>query len=372
MKTTSFYRQLYKEIDQLGGVHNAHLHLDRANTLDDGFVDHGKLKVLESSHISLQKKHSLIESVHEGPAYEADNLTARFDEIVTDLIDCNTVLADTMVDVCADRCQTDIISLLQAEKQKFADKIKIRCAAYSPFGFRDSDPAMWHTFEQGAQQADLIGALPEADDVDDYPDHIGFEEHCVRTLDLAKRQQKLLHVHTDQRNEPTESGTERLVEVIKKEGSLADINGENAVWAVHLISPSTYDDKRFYKLVDGMLETKVGIICCPSAALGMRQYRPVMTPTYNSFPRLLEMAVAGIPIRLGSDNIADMCSPSTTADIVDEVFVLSAALRFYNIKILAKFACGAELDSDDRAFIQQHLYKNDKEIGKFLNKKQLT
>ena len=77
----------------------------------------------------------------------------------------------------------------------------------------------------------------------------------------------------------------------------------------------------------------------------------------------------GIPIRLGSDNIADLCSPSTTADLVDEVFILSAALRFYFIPILAKFACGVPLNHDDRLFIQDHLQRNDQEIATYLSKR---
>ena len=37
-----------------------------------------------------------------------------------------------------------------------------------------------------------------------------------------------------------------------------------------------------------------------------------------------------------TDNIADMCSPSTTADLTEEVFVLSAAIRFYNESVRGK------------------------------------
>jgi len=65
-----YYQQLSDQIEPLGGLHNAHLHLDRANTLSDGYVDHGRVQVLESSHISLQKKHALIRTVHEGLAYD--------------------------------------------------------------------------------------------------------------------------------------------------------------------------------------------------------------------------------------------------------------------------------------------------------------
>jgi cytosine deaminase len=368
---SSFYNKFKQQVSLHGGFHNSHLHLDRAYTLDDGYVDHGKIDVLNSSHISLQKKHALIASVHAGPAYDEDNLRTRIQDVTEDLIKVGTRIADTMVDVCADRTDLNVLDLLNEHSVNVSDRINIRTAAYTPFGFIDGKPEMWQVFEKGAKKSDFLGSLPEADDIDHYPDHIGFEEHCVRMLDLARREKKILHVHTDQRNEPSERGTERLLEVIQREGPVPTKDNQTMVWVVHMISPSTYEEDRFNHLIDGLLENEVGVICCPSAALGMRQLRPISSPTYNSIPRILELAAAGVPIRLGSDNIADICSPSTTPDLTDEIFILSAALRFYNIHILAKFASGIPLNNDDREIISEHLRLNDEEIKKFLlNSKQ--
>ena len=139
------------------------------------------------------------------------------------------------------------------------------------------------------------------------------------------------------------------------------------MWAVHVISPSTYPEDRFGRLVDGLLETGIGVICCPTAALGMRQLRPLPTPTGNSIARVLELAAAGVPVRLGSDNVCDVFSPSTTADLVDEVYVLSAALRYYDVRVLAKLAAGASLDSRDRGAVREHLRTDREEISRWLD-----
>ncbi|WP_425037875.1 hypothetical protein [Primorskyibacter sp. S187A] len=366
--TTLFYRRVREAVDALGGFHNAHLHLDRANTLDDGFVDHGRLSVLESSAISLQKKHALIATVHDGPAYDRDNLIARVDEATQVMIAAGTRVGDTMVDVTNDRVGTTALEWINAYKETVAGKIAIRTAAYTPLGFRDDEPARWDVFERGVAMADFIGSLPEADDVGDYPGNIGFEEHCRRMIALCKATGKMVHVHTDQRNIPQEDGTERLIKVLREEGCPSKPEGEPLIWAVHMISPSTYDDARWQAFVEGMLECNVGVISCPSAAIGMRAIRPVMTPNYNAIPRILELAVAGVPIRLGSDNVADMCSPSTTADLMDEVFVLSGAVRFFQPEILAKFAAGVALSEDDRANIATHLEQNDEEVGKVVRR----
>ena len=365
-KRTPFYRLLAERVEELGGLFNAHLHLDRAGTLGDAYLETAGHQILENSHISLHEKHDLINSLHAGPAYAAEDLARRVNETLDVMVDVQTTRADTLVDVTADAVGLEALEILLEIKAARSHEIDLRIGAYSPLGFKDAEPERWEMMVEGAAQADFLGALPEADDIDDYPDHIGFSEHCRRMLQLAQKQNRFVHVHTDQRNEPTESGTERLIEAVREFGAPASPSGEPMVWAVHMISPSTYDELRFERLVRGLVECNIGVICCPSAAVGMRQLRPIRTPTYNSIPRVLELLAAGVEVRLASDNIADICSPSTTADLTDEVFILSAALRFYHVDILAKLAAGVALDDADRQFVAEHLAKNEIEIERVL------
>ncbi len=361
-----WYRRLDAAIKQLGGMFNAHLHLDRAGTLDEVYMESIGHRILDTSHISLHQKHSMITNLHKGKAYTPEDFNRRVNAFLDEMVACNTVRADTLVDVTADGLGLTALKWMQDIKRQRAGQIEVQIGTYSPFGFDDADPARWNLMVEGAKHADFLAALPEADDTDEYPSHIGFKEHCKRMLLLAKEHGKMLHVHTDQRNEPSEDGTEQLIEVVREFGSPPSQDGEPSVWAIHLISPSTYDDERFNRMVKGMVECNIGMITCPSAALGMRQYRPLNTPTYNSIPRVLEMLAEGVHVRMGSDNIADICSPSTTADLVDEVYVLSAALRFYQPDILARLACGKQLDESQRSFVRDHLAKNQQQIEKFL------
>lgn len=365
---SAFYQRLETAITELGGIYNAHMHLDRIGTLEEKYlavVDH---RILESSYISLQKKHSMISDLHQGPAFHPDDMHERVSAYLDYMASINTVKADTMVDVTADGVGLSALETLTAIKQEKANLIEMRIGAYSPLGFRDDQPERWELMVAGARKADFIGCLPEADDIVDYPSHIGFMEHCRRMLELAQELGKMAHVHVDQRNEPSEHGTEQLIEAVKQYGAPVSPSGEPMIWAVHLISPSTYDDDRFYRLVDGLIESNIGVITCPSGAIGMRQFRPISTPTYNCIPRLLEMLAAGVHVRVGSDNVADICSPSTTANLVDEIFILSAALRFYNPDILAKLAAGVKISTGDRDYIRDHLRMNDMEIGKFMRR----
>jgi len=312
----------------------------------------------------------MIRNLHAGPAYQKANLQRRVNEYLDEMVSVNTCRADTVVDVTPDNIRLSAIKALYEVKQQRGHEIDLRLGTYSPMGYLDSEPDRWELLIEGIQYADFIGSLPEADDVRDYPDRIGFYEHLKRMLRLGQEHNLDLHIHLDQRNEPSENGTEQLVNAIREVGAPVSPDGVPMVWAIHVISPSTYDENRFQELLAGMAEVNLGVICCPSAALGMRQLRPLMTPTYNCMARVLEMLAAGITVRLGTDNMADICSPSTTANLVDEVFLLSAALRFYHINSLARVAAGQKLNDEERGHVIDHLDRNNREIANILKKLQ--
>ena len=363
---SSFFTRLAEQTNALGGALNAHLHLDRAGTLDDSYFGN-RFRVLENCHISLHEKHHRIHELHAGKAYEPSDLITRVERTLSIMTSQGVIRADTMVDTTDDQVGLTALQTLRELKAGWRDRIDLRLAAYSPFGFKDSEPGRWRVFEKAARTADFLGALPEADDRDEYPDHIGFDEHLTRMIDLARRRNMSLHVHVDQRNEASERGTERLIEAVNRNVGPKSADGAPMVWAVHMISPSTYDENRHRRLVDGLLDANIGVITCPSAAIGMRQLRAVNSPTFNSIPRILDLLAAGVHVRVGCDNIDDICSPSTTADLTDELFILSAALRFYNTQVLARLASGTLLSADERALVIEHQRQDQDEAARILN-----
>ena len=102
-RATPFYEHLHEQVEALGGFFNAHLHVDRYGTMDDRYMSDTGVRALETSHISLAKKHSLIGTLHAGPAYDPDDLRRRVNACLDTLVACNTRRADTMVDATADR-----------------------------------------------------------------------------------------------------------------------------------------------------------------------------------------------------------------------------------------------------------------------------
>jgi len=372
MDHTPFFSELRKAVAAKGGLVNAHLHLDRAGTLKLVAVASGSQSCSEAdtSSLSLSSKHRLIPAIHESPEYEPERLKARVEFYLDQIVLAGTLRAQTLVDVTADRVKLSALETFLNLKSAYAAKLDLQVGAYSPLGFKANEPARWELLLAGARQADFIGSLPERDDHIDYPDHIGFDEHCLRIIALSQELKKRIHIHVDQRNDPREDGTERVIKATIQLGASSDPGQEPMIWLVHVISPSTYDEPRFQATLAALAELNIGIICCPSAALSMRQLRSIATPTYNSMARLLEMLAAGIHVRLGSDNICDIASPAGTCDLLNEIFVLSNALRYYDVDILASLAAGLRLDNKQRDRVKAHLDADAIEIARAIEKHQ--
>jgi cytosine/adenosine deaminase-related metal-dependent hydrolase len=366
MAHSPFFDSLRARIDELGGGFNAHLHLDRAGTWQATQPLHtADSSERNASAASLQTKHSLIGAIHQGGEYAPGRIVERVRPFVEGLIAARTRRADTVVDCSLETVGVEALEVMIALRDEYRAVIDIRLGAYSPLGFSRVNPASWEFMREAAERADFIGGLPERDDQARYPSHIGFEESCRRLLSLGLELGRPVHLHVDQTNLAAERGAERVLDVLDDLGggrALLPEQQAHAVepsepwlWLIHLISPSAYDEGRFADLLARLHHHGVGVICCPSAALSMRQHRDVQSPTHNSVARVLELLDAGIDVRVGSDNLNDVFSPASTTDLVDELFVLCNAVRFYDIEVLAKIGAGHRLEPDDLSRVRGYL-----------------
>ena len=352
---TPYFQELDARIKELGGIFNAHLHLDRAGTYHETVRLLAEAGKSDGTALPLSGKHALIPMIHASSLYQPLNLEERVASFIELMIGAGTSRADTVVDVTDDGLGTRGMDVLLGLKERYRNQIDFRCGAYNPLGFRDDQPRRWELLVEAAREADFIGLLPERDDRDMYPEHIGFKESCRRGIGLAHAMDKKIHVHVDQANHSHETGTELVVDLVREMGLGIPAAEEPFIWLIHVISPSTYDEARFAKMVEGLSELNIGVICCPSAAISMRQYRAFNSPTFNSIARVLELLSGGVQVRLGSDNICDVTSPMGTADLRDELLVLANAVRFYDIDVIAKLAVGIQLDAADIGRIKAHL-----------------
>jgi cytosine/adenosine deaminase-related metal-dependent hydrolase len=242
-------------------------------------------------------------------------------------------------------------------RDEFRGRLTLKIAISPIFGFKNPkvNPDRWDAYRQAAAIADVLGGLPSKDRGEG---RVGFDGHVRMILELGKDLRKPVHLQVDQDNDPREEETEQLVQAVRWLGT-PEIPGEDGptVWAVHAISPSCYDEERFRRLVDNLLAYDVGVISCPTAALSMFQHRPILAPLHNSIARLLEMMAAGVPVRIGTDNIGDIFIPNGDGSVRSEVWVAATALRFYHTMIWAKIGAGRALNEGDREWIRQALQR---------------
>jgi hypothetical protein len=321
MFLTPFLRQLQGKIAENGGGFNAHLHLDRADT--------ACLSIVAASK-TLQQKHLSIQDIHGSGMYSPHKIAERVLPYIEFMQEIGTVRADTFVDVAQ---SIGLAPMSTMQKIKENTSLDLRLGAYCPFGFKESDFGFDEIFKEAVERSDFIGALPERDEKKDYPDHIGFENSCLKVLLLGAKYDKPVHIHVDQKNIPGEGGTQRALSVIEETGALPP-----EIWLIHAISLSAETEDIFYQTCERLVNADVGIICCPSAALSMFQDRKYSAPIHNSIARVADMIRAGVKIRIGSDNVTDMFLPATSPDMISEILTLANAVRCYDVDLLARLA----------------------------------
>lgn len=339
--------------NEFGGFTDWHCHLDREGTLkrcNDRRISAGELATQ-----ALKLKQDAVGELHR-LGYSQKDLEERIRSGLLRRMAMGATSVCSFIDATADIKMTALAAALNVKKE-LQDKIKLIIGVHPIFGFKESD--RWSFFQEAAEQADIIGGLPEKDD---RKDSIGYDAHLKRVLKLGIQLSKEVHIHVDQGNDPREKGTETLIQAVRFIGS-PEVKGSGdqpTVWAVHSISPSCYEERKFKQMLEDMKKYNIGLICCPRAALSMRQLRPLNAPVHNSIARILEMIKYKIPIRIGTDNSGDIFVPTGSMSMVAELEILADMLRFYDTMVLAKLGCGVPMNNTDREMVKRTLYLNHK------------
>lgn len=353
-----FDQQFLQDAERFGGIYNAHTHLCRAHTLEDANLSHIGTTPIEASSLPLSVKQNLVGDLHNGVAYTEANLRKRMTCTIEAQIALGVTRLDTNIDATPDLPEDGlmVIRIARELKQKFRKRLDLRIAPTPIFGFKkDEDDARprFDVFKDAASVSDYLSLLPEKDEAEMF----GFKRHVHRGLELARELGKEVQFHLDQMNVPGERGTERMLEVLEGFEQPKMPDGGPWVWIIHMISPAAYDEERFARLVERLLKNHVGVIVCPSAAISMRQLRSVTAPTHNSIARILELIKKKVPLRLGTDNIADVFVPSSDGNMLTEVKLASNAVRLYQPSLWAKLACGVAPNNVDIATVGRVLHE---------------
>ncbi len=349
-----FRTTLRQAVMRMGGSCNMHAHLDRAHTLSQRYLAHFGMPPRDAPRAPLQVKQGLVGELHNGPAYTSEDLRSRMRASLDASIANGVVRLVTCVDATPD-IDLRAIDVALELKAEYSGQILFEIVPHPIFGFKPDErfeKTRWNVFRDACEKCDGVGSLPERDV---RVDSIGHTEHLRRTLLLGKELGKPTYVHVGQANDPRERDIFELIDAVKWLDFRAEPYDEPLVWAIHNISSAGFSESDFARVLQGHVEQRIGMICCPRAALSMRQNRAQTAPLHNSIARILEMAFKGITIRLGTDNIADLFVPTSTEDVLDQAVFLADALRFYDVAVLAKFIAGKRLNDNDKEVVRQYL-----------------
>jgi cytosine/adenosine deaminase-related metal-dependent hydrolase len=340
-----------------GRIVNFHTHGDRAYTRRDSYYAHIGKSVSELSTATLPEKQKLTWALHNGPAFDPSCIEERMERLVKESLFFGVKELWTTVDITYNS-KFKSLEVAEKLKKRYRGKLDIKIGAYNPSGFQkgEEQKGRFELFEEAVMRADFIVGLAEKDRSSD---HIGESQHNWYMLRLSYEHSKPVHFHVGQENRPTDNTLELLLHDLSLfQDNYLRVSPENfpEVVAIHAISSSCKSQRVFNQTAKKMVERRVGLICCPRAAVSMLQDYSVVAPTHNSIAKVWDFAVRGVRIRgLGVDNLDDIFVPASSADIYDDSEYLANCLRLYRSRIIAKVLCGQELDPFDIGTIRKHL-----------------
>ncbi len=361
---TTLWRQVieglkyHKRKKTFRGFLDAHTHLCRARTYNSDFLPIG-VNLSEIADAPLRVKQDFIGDLHNGPAYKKENLSERMEWQINRVIEFGTREMWAVTDTTAD-IGLQAFEIALELKEKYKGKIILHIGCYPVFGLKNpaEDNDQLDTLEEAAKRANFIVGLPEKDEEDS---RVGFKGHVNILLRLGYQHKIPVHMHVDQTNTAHSNDTIKTIECLEglapEELNWFTKNDTPRLWLVHMISPTSYESKKFTYLVNKLKKHNIGVIVCPRAALSMRELRSEMTPTHNSVARIIELLSVGINVRLGTDNINDVFVPSGDGLILTEIDLLVDMTRNYIPHIWAKLCIGIPLNNSDRAALKRALYE---------------
>lgn len=344
---------------KIPGLEDGHSHADRGDTTRDEYFEHADLSLSDIYAMSLPAKQDVVGILHSGKAYERDELTRRMRKLFEIKRRAGETGIWTPLDTSPDIGLRALEVATELRVEFAAKNYAIHRGGYPIFGLCSGDSLERLELLESACEAGLCDHLVGLPERDARAGHelIGRVMHCqdsfyghVKAMcQLGCKYNLQVQFHVDQQNSPFENGSELVLNALRvlEQPKVDGWNGPT-VWLVHCVSTSCYNEVRFRNFVSDLKRFNVGVIVCPQAAISMRQLRCFDAPVHNSIARVLELAVAGVPIRFGTDNINDVFVPIENPYMQREIEQAANACRFYLQPIWEKLANGITLSNSDK------------------------
>ncbi len=299
------------KIKQNGGWVNCHSHIDRSFTIDEKLYKlANKLRHQKWLLNTDLRETSTAEQIYDRMAASLELMIAQGVSAIGSFIDVDPHIKDKS------------IKAAQKIKQKYKGQITIKFINHSSYGILTKEERDW--FEVGADFADIIGGMVKANQGQE-------SEYLDILMQTAKAKGKMIHVHVDEENVLSEKETELLAKKTIEHGLQGKVVG------IHGISINCHPKSYREELYQLMKKARLMMIACPISWLNSRRSEE-LTPTHNPTTPVDELLDAGIPVGIGTDNIADLFMPYNDGSLWNDLRVLMEMNRLYDIDQLVKIA----------------------------------
>lgn len=316
-KDQSLKAYLMHKIKQNGGWINAHMHADRAFTISvDSFDVYQKQTLIEKWDTLDKVKATMSEN----------DYYRHFSMAVERMIEQGVSAMGSFVDIDPITEERAIRGALRA-RETYKNDITIKLINQTLKGVIDKEARYW--FDKGADLVDIIGGLPRRDERD-HGEGMGLK-HLDVLMQTGKSLGKMVHVHVDQFNSQDEIETEQLTD------KTLEHSMQGHVVAIHSISITAHSLEYRQRLYKKMKEAKMMVIACPFAWIDSPR-REEQGPTRNSLTPVDELAAAGIPVAIGTDNVSDYMLPFSTGNMWEELKLLVTGCRYTDLDNVVKVA----------------------------------
>jgi cytosine/creatinine deaminase len=144
---------------------------------------------------------------------------------------------------------------------------------------------------------------------------VNAQDHIDQILDMAEKANlDWIEFHTDETGRPDDFNLPYLAKVTK-EREIGD-----RMSAIHCCSLTNIEDDLAAKTIDEVAASGMAVTTCPTAI------------ATRSLTRVKELAAAGVPIQIGSDNLRDFFNPLGSGNMLQYGQLLAYTQRFYEPK----------------------------------------
>lgn len=232
------------------------------------------------------------------------------------------------------RTHTDVDDLVEeralrgviAARDRFAGRLDVEIVAFANArtdpASRDGRQRLTAALQLGA---DLVGAVPAL-----APDP---RRAVTAVLELARAHNVTVDFHLDEHGVPTKSLLGFVIDETLRHGR------EEKVAVSHACALATLPVAEAEHLVRRLAETQITVIALPATNLYL-QDRGKATPRRRGITLVKELLIAGVDVRLGSDNIRDAFYPFGNADPLEDAWLAAVTAQLDDPGQLIALACG--------------------------------